>query len=81
MDLRPKNERKAKMFHVKHFRLPFVGKYCTLDMGGLWKTPLELNCAKSGDALTIMKDDWYRQSHRPDLRRLGSGRPGLRSAC
>jgi hypothetical protein len=37
--VRRKYEWKAKMFHVKHFRRPFVGKFCTVDRGGLWKTP------------------------------------------
>jgi hypothetical protein len=81
MDFRPKNEQKAKMFHVKHFRRPFVEKNCTFDMGELWKTPLELNCANSGDAVTIIKDDSNRQSRQPDVPGLGNGRLGLRSAC
>jgi hypothetical protein len=28
------------MFHVKHFRLPFVGKSYILDIGHLGSTPL-----------------------------------------
>jgi hypothetical protein len=53
MDSRRKNERMAKMFQVKHFRHPFVEKDCILDTGGLWKTPLIVNCVKSGGAVTI----------------------------
>jgi hypothetical protein len=34
-----KYERTAKMFHVKHFRRPFVGKFCTVDSGGSRRTP------------------------------------------
>src|ERR1700689_2439134 len=28
------------MFHVKHFRRPFVGKNCTVDTGTLRNTPV-----------------------------------------
>jgi hypothetical protein len=35
-----KYEWTAKMFHVKHFRRPFVGKSCTVDKSGLRKTPV-----------------------------------------
>jgi hypothetical protein len=35
-----KYEWTAKMFHVKHFRRPFVGKFCTVDKSGLRETPV-----------------------------------------
>ena len=37
-----KNEERAKMFHVKHFRLPFVGKSYTLDSIGGRNNPTKI---------------------------------------